>query len=207
MNGGVRLDLLVHLLNGGFHVSGARGVEHGALQGMLGSRGAQATLGVHAEGACHERGKAGIFEMSIDIATPQLNVGADQTDARLALLVHARGIDGKYAAHATGLNVQFQTLDHKLNTLRQLGLNLLAAVTQIPQHLGTVDTGMVRSIDTVKRRRRKVGRHFDSDCIDVRFFHYPRRSIMVAAIAGRFIVYRCRPSAPCSLRSQSWRAA
>ena len=30
MNGGVRLDLLVHLLNGGFHVSGARGVEHGA---------------------------------------------------------------------------------------------------------------------------------------------------------------------------------
>ena len=114
--GGVRLDLLVHLLNGGFHVSGARGVEHGALQGMLGSRGAQATLGVHAEGTCHERGKAGIFEMSIDIATAQLNVGADQANARLTLFIHARGIDGKHAAHATGLNVKFQTLDHKLNT-------------------------------------------------------------------------------------------
>ena len=54
--------------------------------------------------------------MSIDITTAQLNVGADQTDARLALLVHARGIDGKYAAHATGLNVQFQTFNDKLNT-------------------------------------------------------------------------------------------
>lgn len=97
---------------------------------MLGSRGAQATLGVHAEGAGHERGKAGIFEMSIDITTAQLNVGADQTDARRALLVHARGIDDKYAAHATGLNVQFQTFNDKLNTLRQLGLNLLAAVAR-----------------------------------------------------------------------------
>ena len=83
---------------------------------MLGSRGAQATLGAHAEGACHERGKAGIFEMSIDIATSQLNVGADQANARLTLFVHARGIDGKHAPHATGLNVKFQTLDHKLNT-------------------------------------------------------------------------------------------
>ena len=141
--------------------------------------------------------------MSIDITTAQLNVGADQANAGLALLVHARGIDGKHASHATGFNVQLQTLNDKLNTLRQLGLNLLAAVTQIAQHLGTIDAGMVGSIDTVKRRRRKVGRHFDNGYIDVRFFHYPRRSIMVAAIAGRFIVYRCRPAAPCSLRSQS----
>ena len=59
MNGGVRLDPLVHLLYGGFHVSGACGVEHGALQGMLGSRGAQTALGVHAEGACHECGQSG----------------------------------------------------------------------------------------------------------------------------------------------------
>ena len=170
---------------------------------MLGSRGAQATLSVHAEGAYHECGKAGVFEVAIDIATAQLNVGADQTDAGLSLLIDARGIDGKNAAHATGLNVQFQTLNDKLNTLRQLGLNLLTAVAQVAQHLGTVDAGAMGGIDTVERRRRKVGRHFDSDCIDVRFFHYPRRSIMVAAIAGRFIVYRCRPSAPCSLRSQS----
>ena len=54
--------------------------------------------------------------MSIDIATSQLNVGANQTDAGLSLLVHARGIDGKHAAHATGLNVQFQTFNDKLNT-------------------------------------------------------------------------------------------
>ena len=54
--------------------------------------------------------------MSIDIATSQLNVGADQANARLTLFVHARGIDGKHAAHATGLNVQFQALDYKLNT-------------------------------------------------------------------------------------------
>ena len=141
--------------------------------------------------------------MAIDIAAAQLNVGADQADARLALLVDARGIDGKHASHATGLNVQFQTFNDKLNTLRQLGLNLLAAVAQIPQHLGTVDTRVVGGIDTVERRRRKVGRHLNNGCIDVRFIHYPRRSIMVAAIAGRFIVYRCRPSAPCSLRSQS----
>ena len=141
--------------------------------------------------------------MSIDIATAQLNVGADQANARLALFIDARGIDGKYAAHATGLNVQFQTLNDKLNTLRQLGLNLLTAVAQVAQHLGTVDSGAMGGIDTVERRRRKVGRHFTKSCIDVRFFHYPRRSIMVAAIAGRFIVYRCRPSAPCSLRSQS----
>ena len=137
--------------------------------------------------------------MSIDVATAQLNVGADQANARLSLLVHAHGIDGKCAAHATGLNVQFQTLNDKLNTLRQLGLNLLTAVAQIAQHLGTIDAGMVGIIDTIKRRRRKVGRHFDSGCIDVRFFHYPKRSIMVAAIAGRFIVYRCRPATPCSL--------
>ena len=122
--------------------------------------------------------------MSIDIATAQLNVGSNQTDAGLSLLVHAHGVDGKYAAHATGLNVQFQTFNDKLNTLRQLGLNLLAALTQIPQHLGTIDAGMVGIIDTVERRRRKVGRHFTKSCIDVRFFHYPRRSIMVAAIAG-----------------------
>ena len=64
----------------------------------------------------HERGKAGVFEMSIDITTAQLNVGADQTDARLALLSMPRGIDGKHAAHATGLNVQFQTFNDKLNT-------------------------------------------------------------------------------------------
>ena len=64
------LDLLVHLLNGGFHVSGARGVEHGALQGMLGSRGAQTALGVHAEGAGHQRGHEGDLKMTIDIATP-----------------------------------------------------------------------------------------------------------------------------------------
>ena len=83
---------------------------------MLGSRGAQTALSIHAESACHERGKAGVFEMSIDITTAQLNVGADQTDARLALFVHARGIDGKYAAHATGLNVQFQAFNDKLNT-------------------------------------------------------------------------------------------
>ncbi len=101
------LDLLVHLLDGGFHIGRARGVEHCPLQGLLGSRGAQTTLGVHAEGACHERGKAGVFEMSIDIATPQLNVRANQADAGLALLVDARGIDGKHASHATGLNVQF----------------------------------------------------------------------------------------------------
>ena len=54
--------------------------------------------------------------MSIDVATAQLNVGADQTDARLSLLVHARGIDGKHAPHAAGLNVQLKALDHKLNT-------------------------------------------------------------------------------------------
>ena len=54
--------------------------------------------------------------MSIDIATSQFNVGANQTDAGPSLLVHARGIDGKYAAHATGLNVQLKVLDHKLNT-------------------------------------------------------------------------------------------
>ena len=141
--------------------------------------------------------------MSIDIATAQLNVGADQTDTGISLLVHTRGIDGKHASHATGLNVQFQTFNDKLNTLRQPGLNLLTAVAQVAQHLGTIDAGMVGIIDTIKRRRRKVGRHFDSGCIDVRFFHYPKRSIMVAAIAGRFIVYRCRPAAPCSLRSQS----
>ena len=97
---------------------------------MLGSRGAQTTLGFHAEGACHECGKAGVFEMSIDVAATQLNVGTDQANARLSLLVHARGIDGKYAAHATGLNVQLQTLNDKLNTLRQLGLNLLTAVAR-----------------------------------------------------------------------------
>ena len=146
---------------------------------------------------------AGVFEVAIDIAAAQLNVGADQADARLALLVDARGIDGKHASHATGLNVQFQTFNDKLNTLRQLGLNLLTAVAQVAQHFGTVDSGAMGSIDTVERRRRKVSRHFTKSCIDVRFFHYPRRSIMVAAIAGRFIVYRCRPSAPCSLRSQS----
>lgn len=110
------LDLLVHLLDGGFYIGRACGVEHGSLQGLLGSRGTQATLGVHAEGACHERGKAGVFEMSIDVATAQLNVGANQTDARLSLLVHARGIDGKHAPHAAGLNVQLKALDHKLNT-------------------------------------------------------------------------------------------
>ena len=54
--------------------------------------------------------------MSIDIATAQLNVGSNQTDVGLSLLVHAHGIDGKYAAHATGLNVQLKALDHKLNT-------------------------------------------------------------------------------------------
>ena len=116
MCGGRSLDLLVHLLDGGFYIGRACGVEHGSLQGLLGSRGAQTTLGVHAEGACHERGKAGVFEMSIDIATAQLNVGADQANARLTLFVHARGIDGKHAAHATGLNVQFQTFNDKLNT-------------------------------------------------------------------------------------------
>ena len=42
---------------------------------------------------------------------------------------------------------------------------------------------MVGIIDTVERRRRKVGRHFNKSCIDVRFSIYPRRSIMVAAIA------------------------
>ena len=203
MRSGCSLDLLVHLLDGGLHIGRACGVEHGAFQGLLGSRGAQATLGVHAEGACHECGKAGVFEVAIDIATAQLNVGADQANARVALFIGSRGIDGKYAAHAAGLNVQLQTLNDKFNTLRQLGLNLLAAVAQIPQRLGTVDARAVGSVDTVKRRRRKVGRHFNNGCIDVRFFHYPRRSIMVAAIAGRFIVYRCRPSAPCSLRSQS----
>ena len=111
--------------------------------------------------------------------------------------------EGSDAPHAAGLNVQLKALDYKLNSSGQLGLNLLAAVAQIPQHLGTVDTRVVGSVDTVKRRRRKVGRHFNNGCINVRFFHYPRRSIMVAAIAGRFIVYRCRPAAPCSLRSQS----
>ena len=203
MCGGRSLDLLVHLLDSGFYIGRACGVEHGSLQGLLGSRGAQTAFSRHPEGAGHERRQAGVLKVAIDITTPQLNIGANQADAGFSLLVHARGIDGKHTPHAAGLNVQFQTLNDKLNTLRQLGLNLLAAVTQIPQHLGTVDTGMVRSIDTVKRRRRKVGWHFDSGCIDVRFFHYPRRSIMVAAIAGRFIVYRCRPAAPCSLRSQS----
>ena len=203
MCGGRSLDLLVHLLDGGFYIGRACGVEHGSLQGLLGSRGAQTTLGVHAEGACHECGKAGVFEVAIDIATAQLNVGADQANARIALFIDSRGIDGKHASHATGLNVQFQTFNDKLNTLRQLGLNLLTSVAQVAQHLGTVDTRVVGSVDTIKRRRRKVGRHFNNGYIGVRFFHYPRRSIMVAAIAGRFIVYRCRPSAPCSLRSQS----
>ena len=142
--------------------------------------------------------------MAVDIATPQLDIGANQADTRFALLVDARGIDGKDATYTAWLDIQLQALDHKLNALRQFGLDLLAAVAQIAQHLGTVDSGMMGSVDTVKRRRRKVSRHFDSGCINVRFFHYPRRSIMVAAIAGRFIVYRCRPSAPCSLRSQSW---
>ena len=127
---GRSLDLLVHLLDSGFYIGRACGVEHGSLQGLLGSRGAQATLGVHAEGACHERGKVGVFEMAIDIATTQFNVGADQANARLALFIDARGIDGKHAAHATGLNVQFQVLNDKLNTLRQLGFNLLAAVAR-----------------------------------------------------------------------------
>ena len=35
--------------DGGLHIGRACGVEHGAFQGLLGSRGAQATLGVHAE--------------------------------------------------------------------------------------------------------------------------------------------------------------
>lgn len=166
---GRSLGLLVHLLNGGFYIGRARGVEHGSLQGLLGSRGAQTTLGVHAEGTRHECGKAGVFEVAIDIATAQLNVGADQANARIALFVDSRGIDGKYAAHATGFNIQLQTLNDKLNTLRQLGLNLLTAVAQIPQHLGTVDTRVVSGVDTIKRRRRKVGRHFNNGCIDVRF--------------------------------------
>ena len=106
MCGGRSLDLLVHLLDGGFYIGRACGVEHGSLQGLLGSRGAQTTLGVHAEGACHECGKAGVFEMSIDITTPQLNIGANQANAGLALLVNARGIDGKHASHAAGLDIQ-----------------------------------------------------------------------------------------------------
>ena len=116
MCGGRGLDLLVHLLYGGFHVSGACGVEHGALQGLLGSRGAQAALGIHAEGAGHQRGHAGVLKMAVDIATPQLNIGANQADARLALLVDGRGIDGKDAAHAAGLDIQLQAFDHKLNS-------------------------------------------------------------------------------------------
>ena len=44
--------------------------------------------------------------MSIDITTPQLNIGANQADAGLALLVNARGIDGKHASHAAGLDIQ-----------------------------------------------------------------------------------------------------
>ena len=105
MCGSVRLDLLVHLLNGGLNICRARGVEHSALQGLLGSGGSQAALGGHPEGAGHERRQAGVLKMTIDIATPQLNIGANQADARLALLVDARGIDGKDATHAAGLNV------------------------------------------------------------------------------------------------------
>ena len=70
----------------------------------------------HPEGAGHERRQAGVFEMSIDITTPQLNVGANQADAGLALLVDARGIDGKHASHAAGLDIQLQALDYKLNS-------------------------------------------------------------------------------------------
>ena len=103
---GCSLDLLVHLLDGGLHIGRACGVEHGAFQGLLGSRGAQTAFGRHPEGAGHERRQAGVFEMSIDITTPQLNIGANQADAGLALLVDARGIDGKHASHAAGLDIQ-----------------------------------------------------------------------------------------------------
>ena len=103
---GCSLDPLVHLLDGGLHIGRACGVEHGAFQGLLGSRGAQTAFGRHPEGAGHERRQAGVFEMSIDITTPQLNIGANQADAGLALLVDARGIDGKHASHAAGLDIQ-----------------------------------------------------------------------------------------------------
>ena len=103
---GVCLDLSVHLLNSSFYIGRACGVEHGAFQGLLGSGGSQAAFGRHSEGAGHERRQAGVFEMSIGITTPQLNIGANQADAGLALLVNARGIDGKHASHAAGLDIQ-----------------------------------------------------------------------------------------------------
>ena len=106
MCGSVRLDLLVHLLNGGLNICRARGVEHSALQGLLGSGGSQAALGGHPECAGHERCQASVLKMTIDITTPQLNIGANQADAGLALLVDARGIDGKHASHAAGLDIQ-----------------------------------------------------------------------------------------------------
>ncbi len=106
MNGGVRLDLLVHLLNGGFYIGRACGVEHGAFQGLLSSGGSQTAFGRHPEGTCHERRQAGVLKVAIDITTPQLNIGANQADAGLALLVNARGIDGKHASHAAGLDIQ-----------------------------------------------------------------------------------------------------
>ena len=53
-----------------------------------------------------ECGKAGVLKVAIDITTPQLNVGANQADAGLALLVDARSIDGKHASHAAGLDIQ-----------------------------------------------------------------------------------------------------
>ena len=116
MCSGRSLDLLVHLLDGGFYIGRACGVEHGAFQGLLGSRGTQTAFGRHPEGAGHERRQAGVLKVAIDITTPQLNIGANQADAELALLVDARGIDGKHASHAAGLDIQLQTLNDKLNS-------------------------------------------------------------------------------------------
>ena len=54
----------------------------------------------------------------IELVVERLELDIEPRGVRRIFAIDARGIDGKYAAHATGLNVQLQTLNDKLNTLR-----------------------------------------------------------------------------------------
>lgn len=191
--GGLTAHDMLHGVDGTLHVCRGGGIVEGGIERALAAQQAQAPLGAHAERACDHRAGGCVFQVSEDISAAQLDRGSRQVDARHPRLVDAGRIDGKRLDDAMGVDRLLDLARDVLDALRQLAIDLLPRMAQVPQHLGAVDAKLLFGVRPVQDGARQQG---EAGCLlgargvrAVRVRHQMRSALMHArATSGRFIV-------------------
>lgn len=171
--------------DGGLDERRARRVEHGALEGPLAAEGAQHPLVLEAERAGEHRHVAGAPQVPEDVDPLEHDRGPLEGEPRRAALGHPGGAEREERPGAARGAAALELLDDGIDTPCELRFELLPAVAEVAQHLGTVDrdgAGLgppgMRDARLRRRRRRRPVRHR----------YRPSASVAARATSTRFMV-------------------